>query len=142
MKKTIGRRDKATFPELGLEHLPIKIDTGAYTSSIHCTNFKVENGILYADFIDEASPKSKPKTVSFSKFNTTKVKSSNGEVQNRFEIKSSIKLFGKVYKIGLTLADRKKMKNPVLIGRKFLTKKFIVDTELEDLSYKAEQNEH
>lgn len=142
MKKTIGRRDLASFPELGLTDVPIKIDTGAYTSSIHCTNFKVDNGVLYADFFDENQPKSKPKTVSFTNFSTKKVKSSNGIVQNRFEIKSSIKLFGKVYKITLTLADRKKMKNPVLIGRKFLNKKFVVDTDFENLSYKAQQNEH
>lgn len=142
MKKIIGRTDRASFPDLGLTHLPIKIDTGAYTSSIHCTNFKVDSGVLYADFYDENLPKSKPKTVSFTDFSTTKVKSSNGEVQNRFEIKSNIKLFGKVYKIALTLADRKKMKNPVLIGRKFLNKKFVVDTDFEDLSYKAQQNEH
>ena len=142
MKKTIGRRDRASFPDLGLTHIPIKIDTGAYTSSIHCSNFAIENGVLRADFYDEAHPKAKPKTVLFSDFTTTKVKSSNGEIQNRFQIKSRIELFGKVYKIALTLADRKKMKNPVLIGRKFLNKKFIVDTDFEDLSYKAHQHEH
>ena len=142
MKKTIGRRDRASFPVLGLVDIPIKIDTGAYTSSIHCTNAKVENGILYAYFYDENLPKSKPKTVSFSDFATKKVKSSNGVAQNRFIVKSNIKLFGKVYKIALTLANRKKMKNPVLIGRKFLNKKFVVDTEFESLSYKAQQNEH
>jgi hypothetical protein len=142
MKKTIGRRDRADFPNLELNNIPIKIDTGAYTSSIHCTNYKLENEVLYADFHDEDHPKSKPKTVSFTDFKIRKVKSSNGIVQNRFEIKSNIKLFGKVYKIALTLADRKKMKNPVLIGRKFLNKKFVVDTQFDLLSYKAQQNEH
>jgi hypothetical protein len=142
MKKIIGRTDRASFPDLGLTAIPIKIDTGAYTSSIHCTNSKVENGVLYADFYDENLPKSKPKTISFTDFSTKKVKSSNGVVQNRFIIKSKIKLFGKVYKIALTLANRKKMKNPVLIGRKFLSKKFVVDTEFKSLSYKAQQNEH
>jgi hypothetical protein len=142
MKKTIGRTDRASFPDLGLTDIPIKIDTGAYTSSIHCNNLKVENNVLYADFYDENLPRSKPKTVSFTDFATKKVKSSNGVVQNRFKIKSNVKLFGKVYKIALTLADRKKMRNPVLIGRKFLNKKFVVDTEFKSLSYKAEQNEH
>ena len=142
MKKTIGRTDRASFPDLGLTDIPIKIDTGAYTSSIHCNNLKVENNVLYADFYDENLPRSKPKTVSFTDFATKKVKSSNGVDQNRFKINSNVKLFGKVYKIALTLADRKKMRNPVLIGRKFLNKKFVVDTEFKSLSYKAEQNEH
>ena len=35
-KKVIGRIDKADFPLLGLFDIDVKIDTGAYTSSIHC----------------------------------------------------------------------------------------------------------
>lgn len=142
MKKVIGRKDKASFPDLGLKNIPIKIDTGAYTSSIHCSNFQVVDDVLLADFFDEDFPKQKPKRVSFTDFSTKKVKSSNGIIQHRYQIKSHIKLFGKRYKISLTLADRKKMKNPVLIGRKFLNKKFIVDTDLKDLSYKSPPHEH
>lgn len=142
MKKTIGRTDRASFPDLGLTYIPIKIDTGAYTSSIHCANFEVENGVLHADFFDENHPKAQPKTMRFTNFTTTRVKSSNGQIQRRFIIKSRIELFGKLYKISLTLANRKKMKNPVLIGRKFLNKKFVVDTDVKDLSYKAQHNEY
>ena len=39
-KILIGRKDKADFPELSLNDIDIKIDSGAYTSSIHCTNIK------------------------------------------------------------------------------------------------------
>ena len=35
-KKTIGRIDKADFPLLDIYDIDIKIDTGAYTSSMHC----------------------------------------------------------------------------------------------------------
>ena len=40
MKTTIGRVDKADFKELSLEDIDIKIDSGAYTSSIHCSNIE------------------------------------------------------------------------------------------------------
>ena len=40
MKITIGRVDKADFPELSLMKIDVKIDSGAYTSSIHCSNIK------------------------------------------------------------------------------------------------------
>ncbi len=33
---TIGRVDKVDFPELGLVNIEVKIDSGAYTSAIHC----------------------------------------------------------------------------------------------------------
>lgn len=34
------------------------------------------------------------------------------------------------------------MRFPVLLGRKFITKKFIVDTELIDISYNLELDEY
>ena len=37
-KILIGRQDVADFPLLNISQLPIKIDTGAYTSSLHCHN--------------------------------------------------------------------------------------------------------
>ena len=40
MKTTIGRSDKADFPELSLLDIDLKIDSGAYTSSIHCSEIK------------------------------------------------------------------------------------------------------
>ena len=36
MKTIIGRKDKADFPELFLKNISLKVDTGAYTSTIHC----------------------------------------------------------------------------------------------------------
>jgi hypothetical protein len=56
-------------------------------------------------------------------------------VQNRYMVKTSIILFDKKYKINLTLSTRDEMKYPILIGRKFLSKKFIVDVSLKNLSY-------
>ena len=75
----------------------------------------------------------------FKEFNTIKVRSSNGIAQKRYEIKSTLKIFGKVYKISLSLSDRKEMKFPVLIGRKFLNGKFIVDPQLKDISFNVQE---
>ena len=46
MKITVGRIDKADFPELSLKDIDLKIDSGAYTSSIHCSNIEeiTDNG--------------------------------------------------------------------------------------------------
>jgi len=49
MKITIGRIDKADFPKLILEDIDLKVDSGAYTSSIHCSNIEevtIENESL------------------------------------------------------------------------------------------------
>ena len=140
-KKIIGRFDKADFPELHLEDIAIKIDTGAYTSSIHCNHIKEEEDYLSCTFLDEEHPLYNGKKFTFRDYDIVFVKSSNGVVQKRYLVVTTIKIFDKVYKISLTLSARQDMRYPVLLGRKFLTKKFIVDTELIDVSYNLKTNE-
>ncbi len=134
-KKVIGRIDKADFPSLHLQEIAIKIDTGAYTSSIHCTNIIEKEDGIHCTFLDDEHPHYNGKQFIFEDYDITFVRSSNGIIQKRYQVQSSIKLFQKIFKITLTLSDRQEMRYPVLIGRKFLTKKFIVDTELIDVSF-------
>ena len=134
-KKTLGRTDKADFPTLDLVDIDIKIDTGAYTSSIHCHKFYEEDGVLKCLFYDKEHPHYNRKIIVFKNYTTAKVKSSNGLVQQRYKVKTKIILFGKKYSISLTLTDRNDMKFPILIGRKFLMKKFVVDVSLKNLSF-------
>ncbi|GAK95689.1 hypothetical protein JCM19294_2471 [Nonlabens tegetincola] len=141
-KITIGRTDRAHFPELGFLDIDIKIDTGAYTSSIYCTDIGEEDGALTANFLDPEHPKYNGRKMYFEEYEITQVRSSNGQSQLRYEVKTIITLFKKHYVISLTLSDRKEMRYPVLIGRKFLSKKFVVDTELQDLSFILSQNEN
>ena len=138
-KRTIGRYDKADFPALHLEDISVKIDSGAYTSSIHCDNIVEEKEVLKCTFLDEEHPLYNGREYEFSDFDVVFVKSSNGMVQKRYQIQTSITLFEKTYKISLSLSARQEMRFPVLLGRKFLTKKFIVDTEQFNLSSKNKQ---
>jgi hypothetical protein len=141
-KIIIGRKDIADFPELGFNQVQVKIDTGAYTSSIHCKSIEVKDSKLYCIFLDEKHPEYSKETHSFDNFKTIRVKSSNGLSQQRYEIKSKIKLFNKIYSISLSLSDRKDMRIPVLLGRKFLNPKFVVDPALIDLSNKNKTYEY
>ena len=134
-KKVIGRIDKADFPTLDLFDIDIKIDTGAYTSSIHCHKVIVVDDVLICIFYDKGHPHYNGKEFKFKDYSTTKVKSSNGVVQLRYKVKTSIVLFEKRYSITLTLSTRDDMKYPILIGRKFLTSKFIVDVTQKNVSF-------
>ncbi len=141
-KRVIGKFDKADFPMLKMENIAIKIDTGAYTSSIHCNNIIEKEDALHCTFLDEEHPLYNGMEIIFKDYDIVFVKSSNGIIQKRFQVQSTIKIFNKLYKISLSLSARQEMRYPVLIGRKFLTKKFIVDTELTDVSYNLKLNEH
>lgn len=139
MKRNIGRTDRVDFPSLHLNDIDIKIDTGAYTSSIHCQEMRVEDNLLKCRFLDEEHEDYHNKEFVFDKYDVRVVKSSNGQAEVRYRILTEVLLFGKIYPIFLTLSDRKEMKFPVLIGRKFLTKRFVVDINRTNLSYKLKE---
>lgn len=136
MKNLIGRIDKADFPLLNLKDIEIKIDTGAYTSSIHCKNMKVEDNYLKCNFLDEEHPSYHEKEIIFDEYDVKVVKSSNGQSEARYRIQTEIILFGIKHSIYLTLSDREEMRYPVLLGRKFISKKYMVDINKTNLSFK------
>lgn len=142
LKKEIGRIDKADFPLLNLFDIEVKIDTGAYTSSIHCKNMKVEDNYLKCNFLDEEHPSYHEKEIIFDEYDVKVVKSSNGISEARYRILTKIMLFGKATPIFLTLSDREEMRFPVLLGRNFLSKKYIVDITKTNLSFKKKLNQN
>jgi len=123
----IGRRELVKFPELSLQVLDAKIDTGAYTSSIHCHSIHIEEDTVTCVFLDPEHPNYTGKAHTFPITKKVKVRSSNGEQEERAMIQTNIEVLGATYNIRLTLTDRSDMRYPVLIGRYFLKKKFLVD---------------
>jgi hypothetical protein len=140
MKITIGRTDKADFPELSLLEIDVKIDSGAYTSSIHCSNINeiIANGqsLIQFTLLDPEHPFYNNKEFTFKNYASKIIKSSNGISEMRFMIHTEIYIFDETFPIYLTLSERKDMKFPILLGRKFLTKKFVIDTAYKNLSHK------
>lgn len=143
-KIIIGRQDIADFPILSLFELPVKVDSGAYTSSLHSHNIEEfeENGISKIRFnlLDPDHEQYHEKEFVFEKYQLRKVKSSNGITEERFSIESTITIFEKDYPIELTLTERGSMRFPVLLGRKFLSKYFVIDTSKKNLSIKKKIN--
>ena len=129
--RLIGRREFVDFPELRLFSVEAKIDTGAYTSSIHCTDIvlKTVNSkqVLCFKLLDSSHPEFAKQTHEFTEFYKKKIKNSFGEMEERYIIKTKIKLGKKTIRTTLSLSDRENMRYPVLIGRRFLKGKFIID---------------
>jgi len=135
--KVIGRIDLIDLPEFGLENIHAKIDTGANRSSIDCS--KIEHVIrdgkdciaFHIPLVSEGS------SVFYSNdFFKKKIKSSSGHVEDRYIIKTSVILFGKRIHTTFSLTDRAEMKYPILLGRKLLKSRFMVDVAQENLSFK------
>lgn len=136
--KVIGRREWIDFPDLGLEKINAKIDTGAYTSSLHVHHveeieIKGKAGVRF-QVLDPDHPEYKDRYFEFPVLKQKYIKSSSGERQRRHIIKTRIRLAGKNYRIELSLADRSRMECPVLLGRKILTRRFLVDVSQKYLT--------
>lgn len=140
MKTTIGRKDKADFPELFLKNISLKVDTGAFTSSIHCHDIHeiIIDGEKYIEFelLDPSHSKFHEQKFKTKRYKKKVVKNSFGISEERFVVETIIVIFGKEYPIELSLSERSDMKYPILIGRKLLNNRFVVDTSQINLSYK------
>ena len=140
LKKLIGRSDKVDIPELHLFDLDAKVDTGAYTSAIHCHQIKVvkKGGkrMLHFVLLDPAHPAYNEKALYFDKFARRTIKNSFGQSEKRYIIKTIVEIFGKPIKTEFSLSNRGSLKFPVLLGRKFLQGRFYVDVSVFDISFR------
>lgn len=126
-KLIIGRREQIDFPELGLFDITAKVDTGAYTSALHCCDIREQDGVLYFKLLAPSHPEYTSVEHRFTTYYQKEIKNSFGEIEKRYIIKTSVRLGRKRIKAIISLSDRGKMRYPVLIGRKLLKNRFIVD---------------
>jgi hypothetical protein len=136
IKRIIGRRDRVDFPDLSLTDIDAKIDTGAFTTALHCANMQVfqrknEPWVRFTLYDDELQIKHTSRIVEY-----RNIKSSSGQKEERCIISTRVRLFDTDYFIEVALTNRDGMKNPVLLGRKLLMHNFIVDVSKTHLSYK------
>jgi hypothetical protein len=128
---------------LGLEEVECKIDTGAQTSAIHCHEIRVYQHegteVLSFRLLDPSHPAYNHKQFTYTVFEERVIKNSFGQSEERFVIKTTVRLFGKDYLTEFSLADRVKMKYPVLLGKKLLREGFLVDVTKKNLSFKQKQ---
>lgn len=127
----IGWREWISLPDLGVAEIKAKIDTGARSSALHAygverfrrrgkelVRFAVhpiqrddEHVVLAeAEFVEERS-----------------VRDSGGHVERRPVIRTTARLSGRLWKIDVTLTNRDEMGFRMLLGRRALVRRFLVD---------------
>jgi hypothetical protein len=139
--KVLGRYDRVDLPELGLANIHAKVDTGAYTCSLHCHKAEVVDGRLEFILLDEEHPEFTGMKFSFDQFEKKDIKNSFGEKERRFVIVTTIKIFGEQITAEFSLSNRGSLKFPILIGRKILRDRFLIDVKKKNLSYKEKRQQ-
>ena len=127
----IGRREWLALPELGVACISAKVDTGAYTSSLHAEDVewftrRGADWVRFVTFDYHAKVIRCEAPVLMEKG----VKSSTGRKRKRFFIETPVRTAGALeWRLRLSLADRSVMKCPMLIGRRALAGRFLVDPQ-------------
>jgi len=135
-KKIVGRKEIISIIDLELFDLDAKVDTGADSNALHCDDIVVDekNETVTFTLLDEVHEAYHGKRLTLPLYKIKKVKSSNGQLQLRPSVKVTVEFFGKRYKSVISLTNRADMKFPMLIGRRFLSERFLVDVSKEYLT--------
>jgi hypothetical protein len=132
----LGRYDRVDLPELGVFNIHAKVDTGAFTSCLHCSKVRVVDNVLEFVLLDEEHPEFTGMKFYFEDFDERDIKNSFGEVERRFVISTTLRIFNEEIMTEFSLSNRGSLKFPVLIGRKILRNRFLIDISKKNLSFK------
>ncbi|MDZ4272030.1 MAG: RimK/LysX family protein [Erythrobacter sp.] len=124
----VGWRELVSLPELGLNDIPAKIDTGARTSSLQAIVMDdfLRDGERFVRFaVDWGGVRHQCEAVHV---DIRGITSSNGDRQERFVIKTPLTIGNLTFRAEISLADRSQMQFPMLIGRTALRRRMVVDS--------------
>jgi hypothetical protein len=130
-KLTIGWREWLTLPDLGIQAIKAKIDTGARTSALHTFGLEPfeQRGILKVKF--GIHPLQRRKDIEINcvadVVDRRRVTSSDGQSERRYVIRTAIILGAFRSPIELTLTNRKSMRFRMLLGRAAIGGHLLVD---------------
>lgn len=126
---TIGWREWAALPTLGIEALRVKADSGARSSALHVDALWefVEGGAPWVGFrmtpgLADVAVESRAPV-----FDRRSVTDSGGHRTERIFIRTQLRLAGIERDIDINLADRRGMRFPMLLGRTAMARVFTVD---------------
>ncbi|NQV48664.1 MAG: ATP-dependent zinc protease [Rhodospirillaceae bacterium] len=131
-KKTqVGWREWIGFPELGVDRIKAKLDTGARTSVIHAFRIQKvddEDEPRVEFYLHPVQRRRNPEYRCIAQIvDERTVKSSNGESETRYVIITPMRMGEHIWPVEVTLSDRDQMGFRMLVGRSAIRGRCIVD---------------
>lgn len=125
--RIIGRHTLITLPDFQLVNVPAKIDTGAYSSSIWASNISEVDGKLKFTLFNKQSSFYTGKEITTKVYKVLTIRNSFGHTEVRYKVPLRVKIEDRLMKIQFTLSNRAANRFPILIGRRTLQSRFVVD---------------
>lgn len=123
-QNVIGLREWVALPDLGLDGLRAKIDTGARTSTLHATEIEQfeRYGQPWVRFTAHfgSLARARDRACEAPMVNRKTIKSSTGHSQNRYVIRTRLTLGARCWPVEFTLTCRQTMRYRLLLGSKAL----------------------
>lgn len=122
----------------GLKNIPAKVDTGAESSSIWASDIILtpDNRLEFCLFAPGSEYYTGDK-ITVDDYKAMLVRNSTGQASVRYRVRLSTVIKNKRIKAGFTLADRSRNNFPVLLGRRLLKNRFLVDVSELEVPYPA-----
>ena len=132
-KIIVGSEEWISLPELNIPVIKVRVDSGAKTSSLHAVNISPfqRNNETWVSFDVFPIQDNGKKVISCEAIVIDKriVKSSTGNRENRFVIKTPLNINDITWDVEVTLTNRDSMGYRMLLGREAMSGRIIVDPE-------------
>jgi hypothetical protein len=129
--KEIGWREWIGFPDWGVAHIKVKVDTGARTSSLHADDIQLYQlgDVTMVRFVVHPWQASSEDLVPVEMpvHSMREVRSSSGQAERRPVVVTTMKVAGRILKAELTLTNRDLMGFRMLLGREALRGRFTIN---------------
>lgn len=130
-KLLAGWREWISLPDLGIDFIKTKIDTGARTSALHAFRARRlrRRRSDYVQFYVHPVQRHRTPEVQCTAplIDERVVISSNGSPETRYVIETELRIGANQWPIEVTLTDRDEMSFRMLLGRQALQNRLIVD---------------
>lgn len=130
-RPVIGWREWVGLPELGVEAIKAKIDTGARSSSLHAFDLErfTEKGVDMVRFaIHPVQRRRRPSVEAVVPVVDERVvRNPGGRAELRPVIVTKVSWNGRLWKVELNLTRRDEMGFRMLLGRQAVRRRFVVD---------------